>query len=879
MLSSRNNIPVQCQICGFPFAILVAEGVRPAWCPSCGAEFTCSSVEVEPENNPLNSAQSPLETTNNFAENTNQFDAMTGINVTENNAEYNNAEIPNIDKNIMTKNLNANNYRNDKSTALAIPFMSGVRRWGILLFTVSVQVIALASLPVLLFSMMSNIDKSTSVDDQSEIAITLVNHDLPPVENLPETEIESQQLKSANNANNVNKANKTTQAEQSDKIVPDQSVAKVGDILESASDVMNFEGAAVVDGNYVQDQNGTNAVAGNSISAANVSNNYDANKSAGNFAFIESLHQPPVLLPEKNKNKNKNLVNDKLANDNSPLGLVGTVDIAKLSSGAEIENDGNKVNENENNGNDNVNAEVNTEINVGGVDAEVETLSYEMRLKRARDMLVDGRRLSATAPERSLQLVIQAIKYYRELGQSVPLEAMWILGRAYVMQRWGEALVESIPRLADMAISSDGQWLWCRCEDNTVWIWDVLRSKRTVGGFKLESGDYGIIKLVFTPDFRFAIGVGVDGLVRVWNMELSDPSRSVIVLGGKVSNPIDVQISPDGRWLVVSGIVGRDGLNDSVVDEFSGSGVAWLWDLNFAKKINYNANENNKNRNKNKNESDNENGADDENENEADDENNDNINNSIGSAENLEPVVLRGHSKPIRVMKISEDSAWLVTGSDDATARVYNLRSAYPGTEQTVLKGHQSGIMSVVFSVKGGWMATGSQDNTVRVWKLAGSKNPPDSVELRGHIGWVSSLAADGKGERLVSGSFDNTIRIWKIPVKNIERATENEPAVIQTEQGLVRQLLLTRDGKILVSLGGDLSLRLWGEGDNGNFDLNNTILIRNRSLPITNIAITPDDRWLIFNYINQKNPTNSGIRLLHLQLNDLQKSAENLLK
>jgi WD40 repeat protein len=346
----------------------------------------------------------------------------------------------------------------------------------------------------------------------------------------------------------------------------------------------------------------------------------------------------------------------------------------------------------------------------------------------------------------------------------------------------------------------------------------------------------------------------------------------MVVLGGKVSNPVDLQISPDGRWLVVSGIVndgvgrgggnngnnvtnngnnnGNNGGNDGgFVDvsgnDFSGSGVVWLWDLESVKD-----------------------------------------GDMIGSGEGLEPLVLRGHSKPIRVLKISKDSGWLATGSDDATARIYNLRSAYPGAEQTVLKGHQSGIMSIVFSVEGGWLATGGQDNTIRLWQLSGSTSPPESVELRGHIGWVGSLAVDESGERLVSGSFDKTVRIWNIPAKNIEQAATQKPVIIQTEQGLVRQLLLTRDGKILISLGGDFSLRLWeiGEGGNGEgggegigFNLGNTLLIRNRSLPITHIAITPDDRWLIFDYINQRDPKNSGIRLLHLQLEELLKSAEEL--
>jgi WD40 repeat protein len=833
------------------------KGVRPAWCPSCGAEFTCSSVEVDSNENPLNSNTETITNTNEFPFNNNQFDSVDGNIVTKNNDIQNNCADNNnidIDQNILPEN-SANNYCNDNSAVNSIKRYSSVRGWRILFTAVSVQVAALILLPVLIFSTATNIDLGIDnagfVDTKIiEGDLTQTTSDLPAIfkqsEPEPEPETETQLTNSYDQPEAINHLNPKYNA----------NIANGGN---AARNLRNTESNT---------QNAVSSVSGNS-------DNYDGRKLI-NFSFIDQLQQPATRL--HGKSNSPNVANtdksredfgvgrviragsDSRSNSNSNLNADSNYDsefvepnLGKMKSddGIKSRDDSNLLS-NEKSG-------IATEDNIGGggvdvvesdgeVDGDegVEFLTYEIRLKRAREQLQEGGRLSAVSPERSLRLAVQAIKRYRELGQNIPSAAQWILGRAYVMLRWGEALVENISSLENMSISSDGQWLWCRCDDDTVWIWDILRSKKTLGGFKLESGGLRIVKLVFTPDFRFAVGVGVDGLVRVWNMELSDPSRSVVLLGGRVSNPVDAQISPDGRWLVVSGIVGGVGQiggvgqvvgsGEGVIGEFNGSGAAWLWDLNLVKDWD-----------------------------------------SFCVGDKLEPVILRGHSKPIRVLQISDDSAWLATGSEDATARIYNLRSTYPGSEQTVLKGHQAGIMSIVFSVKGGWVATGGQDNVVRVWKLSGSKNPPESVVLRGHIGWVSSLAADGSGECLASGSFDKTVRVWKIPAKNITQTTLQEPVIIQTDQGSVRQLLFTRNGKVLVSLGGDFSLKLWGVGDGGELDLGNTLLIRNRLLPITNAAITPDDRCLIFNYVNQKDPVNSGIRLLPLQLNELLKSAEGL--
>jgi WD40 repeat protein len=42
------------------------------------------------------------------------------------------------------------------------------------------------------------------------------------------------------------------------------------------------------------------------------------------------------------------------------------------------------------------------------------------------------------------------------------------------------------------------------------------------------------------------------------------------------------------------------------------------------------------------------------------------------------PVVLRGHEGQVTAMAISPDNHWLVTGSDDSTARLWDLTAEEP---------------------------------------------------------------------------------------------------------------------------------------------------------------------------------------------------------
>ncbi|MDR1291318.1 MAG: hypothetical protein LBK06_08955, partial [Planctomycetaceae bacterium] len=553
MFSSRNNIPVQCQVCGFPFAVLVGEGVRLVWCPSCGMEFTCTSVAMDSGDN----TSASITASDKFSAEAERVGSV-GVSVdgaidgnivagtigTESNCTAGNDSE-------FAQNISINHEDGDCDSFInSGKCSSAVKRWRILFASVSVQVIALLMLPMMIFSTTSNVDLGVEgsgvIESGGTIAIneiTTPNHiplttttiptiqKIPTIQNIQNDKNSAEEKQTSTQRNEVDE--KISSFATADSVVRKQDEVEAVNVADNHVDKPNDAKVEVVEDN-------------------------------GNFMTF--LDTPPLQPSTRSTKKNElpNVTNS--GNDRKSVGLERVIQVGSDYetrfietglNGFEFESnnvmklpDGASTNLPSNeHGEDNKSGE-NTEESAGDVyvevDEDVGLLSYEIQLNRAREQLFDGGKLSAISPERGLKTVIQAINRYQELGQAVPFEAKWILGRAYVTQRWGEALVENIPGLADMAISSDGQWLWCRCEDNTIWIWDILRSRKTLGGFKLESGKLGIVKLVFTPDFRFAVGVGVDGLVRVWNMELPESGRSMVVLGGKVSNPVDLQISPDG---------------------------------------------------------------------------------------------------------------------------------------------------------------------------------------------------------------------------------------------------------------------------------------------------------------------------------------------
>ena len=78
-------------------------------------------------------------------------------------------------------------------------------------------------------------------------------------------------------------------------------------------------------------------------------------------------------------------------------------------------------------------------------------------------------------------------------------------------------------------------------------------------------------------------------------------------------------------------------------------------------------------------------------------------------------VAQLGHSNGIRCIAFSPNGRYVLTGSRDKTARLWDLET---GLEFRKFEGHKDDIFSVAFSPDGLHALTGSIDNTARLWDL-----------------------------------------------------------------------------------------------------------------------------------------------------------------
>lgn len=117
--------------------------------------------------------------------------------------------------------------------------------------------------------------------------------------------------------------------------------------------------------------------------------------------------------------------------------------------------------------------------------------------------------------------------------------------------------------------------------------------------------------------------------------------------------------------------------------------------------------------------------------------------------------VWTGHTEQVNTVAVSPNGARAASGSWDATARIWNMRT---GNCLHVLKGHTSGVTSLAFSPDNTHIATGSWDQTVRIWNaVSGACVHEFETKNCG----VLSLAYSSDGRILAAGSVDGCVTVW----------------------------------------------------------------------------------------------------------------------
>jgi predicted NACHT family NTPase len=115
------------------------------------------------------------------------------------------------------------------------------------------------------------------------------------------------------------------------------------------------------------------------------------------------------------------------------------------------------------------------------------------------------------------------------------------------------------------------------------------------------------------------------------------------------------------------------------------------------------------------------------------------------------------HSDIINGVALSPDGRYVLTGSRDKTAKLWDVTT---GKEIRTFSGHSDSINSVAFSPDGEYVITAGWDKLAQLWEVNTGK---EIRTLSGHSDSIRSVAFSRDGKYILTGSSDQTAKLWDV--------------------------------------------------------------------------------------------------------------------
>jgi WD40 repeat protein len=169
--------------------------------------------------------------------------------------------------------------------------------------------------------------------------------------------------------------------------------------------------------------------------------------------------------------------------------------------------------------------------------------------------------------------------------------------------------------------------------------------------------------------------------------------------------------------------------------------------------------------------------------------------------------VLCGHDGWVNRLAITRDDAWIVTGSPDKTVRCWDLRT---GLERFVLRGQENTPRGLAVSIDRdkGWAAVISEDGSARVWDFRTANPPRADHTLFGHTDTIFAAAIDPDTGWAVTGGADETVRLWNL---NAASVTHGGQPLHPTHQDWVTAAAISPKWIVTASANGEV--HYWDRG------------------------------------------------------------------
>jgi WD40 repeat protein/serine/threonine protein kinase len=294
-------------------------------------------------------------------------------------------------------------------------------------------------------------------------------------------------------------------------------------------------------------------------------------------------------------------------------------------------------------------------------------------------------------------------------------------------------------KITAIEFTSDGKRVLTASTDNSVDQWDVTTGDEPVAlNLRLPAA---VVSMALVPQTRQALVLGDDHLVTLWDIDRAQLVKTLDARGAdpkQQSTPSQLAVSADGRMALWADYEHR---------------VVRLWDLKADREI------------------------------------------PAPGAKNPAEPFLTLTSGQLWSAAFSPDGMNFVTVGGQGA----HLRDIATAAERMSLS--PSGVIAAAnFSPDGKWIVTGSWDNAARIWD---SETGKDVLKLVGHTGFVNSACFSPDGTKVLTASDDKTAKLW-------DARTGRVLVTFEGHADRVFSAVFSDDGRFVLTGSGDRTARLW---------------------------------------------------------------------